>query len=173
MASCGRCPCRAFIWFVWVLHVIICIVYAALALYTYHNMDKLLSDVKSDGDRNIKPFKHGILAALLLGFLLVILWIIFSFFVLLGRYFSEVSMVYGFMLGWGGGLAMFELLAGLVVQNAEELAKQAKDVGRWSDRDLQGYYASFAFRFEEQLHKPHLNQPVGCQCWQGHRGLRR
>eukprot|EP00983_Pelagomonas_calceolata_P103707 1158942-Pelagomonas_calceolata.AAC.3 len=28
------------------------------------------------------------------------------------------------MLGWGAGIAMFQLLAGLVVQNAEELANQ-------------------------------------------------
>eukprot|EP00200_Dunaliella_tertiolecta_P002350 CAMPEP_0202357582 /NCGR_PEP_ID=MMETSP1126-20121109/11552_1 /ASSEMBLY_ACC=CAM_ASM_000457 /TAXON_ID=3047 /ORGANISM="Dunaliella tertiolecta, Strain CCMP1320" /LENGTH=164 /DNA_ID=CAMNT_0048950493 /DNA_START=228 /DNA_END=722 /DNA_ORIENTATION=+ len=110
-------------------------------------MDSLLDDVKSSGDRDISAFKHGILAALLLGFLLVILWIIFSFFVILGRYFSDVSMVYGFMLGWGAGIAMFQLLAGLVVQNAEELAKQAKDVGRWTDQDLQGYYATFAFSY--------------------------
>jgi len=34
--------------------------------------------------RDVSAFKNGILAALMLGFLMVILWIIFSFFVLIG-----------------------------------------------------------------------------------------
>lgn len=51
------------------------------------------------------------------------------------------------MIGWGIGTAMFQLLAGLVVQNAAPLADSLLETGNWTDRDHQSYFATFAFRY--------------------------
>eukprot|EP00197_Chlamydomonas_leiostraca_P006257 CAMPEP_0202862590 /NCGR_PEP_ID=MMETSP1391-20130828/3576_1 /ASSEMBLY_ACC=CAM_ASM_000867 /TAXON_ID=1034604 /ORGANISM="Chlamydomonas leiostraca, Strain SAG 11-49" /LENGTH=136 /DNA_ID=CAMNT_0049542139 /DNA_START=262 /DNA_END=672 /DNA_ORIENTATION=+ len=85
------------------------------------------------------------MSACMLGFLIVFTFIIYSFIVLVSRFFSDAKLAYGIMLGMAINCAWFQLLAGLVLQTSEPLAKQFRDYGYWSDRMFQTFQATWVW----------------------------
>ncbi|EFJ49063.1 hypothetical protein VOLCADRAFT_104502 [Volvox carteri f. nagariensis] len=122
-----------------------------------HPLMRLLGQASEDlqllSDR-LKPlvdarpaFKNSLLASCILGFLVVLFWIIFSFFVLIGRFFGTLPLGYGVMLGSCAHTGFFSLLAGLVLQTHEVLADNFRKYGIWSSADYQTYLSTYAFNY--------------------------
>ncbi|KXZ48844.1 hypothetical protein GPECTOR_25g429 [Gonium pectorale] len=78
---------------------------------------------------------------------MVIFWIIFSFVVLIGRFFGSLPFAYGVMLGSCSHTGFFMLLAGLVLQTHENLAEAFQRNRIWSSSDYQTYIATFSFNY--------------------------
>ncbi|GIL51266.1 hypothetical protein Vafri_7138 [Volvox africanus] len=136
---------RSIVWTLWGINLLLSIVYLAISLVTFHNIQwgmKFLSDFP-----NRAAFKHSLLASCILGFLIVLFWIIFSFFVLVGRFFASLPLSYGVMLGTCCHTGFFSLLAGLVLQTHDELGAQFRKLGHWSAADYQTYIATYVFNY--------------------------
>ncbi|KAG2428967.1 hypothetical protein HXX76_011211 [Chlamydomonas incerta] len=82
-----------------------------------------------------------------MGFLMVLFWVIFSFFILIGRLFSALPLGYGLMLGSCSHTGLFMILAGLVLQTHYSLAEAFERAGIWSSGDLQTYTATYVFNY--------------------------
>ncbi|GLI61992.1 hypothetical protein VaNZ11_004562 [Volvox africanus] len=136
---------RSIVWTLWGINLLLSSVYLAISLVTFHNVQlgvKFLSDFP-----NRAAFKQSLLASCILGFLIVLFWVIFSFFVLVGRFFAALPLSYGVMLGTCCHTGFFSLLAGLVLQTHDELAAQFRKLGHWSAADYQTYTSTYAFNY--------------------------
>ncbi|GLC48985.1 hypothetical protein PLESTB_000170000 [Pleodorina starrii] len=136
---------RCLVWSLWALNLFISSVYLAISLVTFHNVKHGVKYLVQFENR--EAFKNSLLAACILGFLVVLFWIIFSFFVLFLRFFSSLPLGYGVMLGSCSHTGFFMLLCGLVLQTHESLASKFRDLKIWSSPDYQTYLATFIFNY--------------------------
>ncbi|KAG2496959.1 hypothetical protein HYH03_004965 [Edaphochlamys debaryana] len=117
----------------------------AIALTTFYNVQSGVKYLRSF--ENSSAYKDSLLASCMIGFLVVLFWVVFSFFILLGRFFGSIAMGFGMLLGSCSHTGFFMLLAGLVLQTHENLASSFKDAGIWSSNDYSTYVATFAFNY--------------------------
>ncbi|GIL75378.1 hypothetical protein Vretimale_7957 [Volvox reticuliferus] len=141
----GHFGARSIVWVFWFMNLLLSIVYLAISIVTFHNVQWGMKFLKDFPNR--AAFKNSLLASCMLSFLIVLFWIIFSFFVLLGRFFAALPLGYGVILGTCCHTGFFSLLAGLVLQTHEDLAAQFKKYGHWSGADYQTYVATYAFNY--------------------------
>mmetsp|Transcript_26517 Transcript_26517/g.78758 ORF Transcript_26517/g.78758 Transcript_26517/m.78758 type:complete len:230 (-) Transcript_26517:458-1147(-) len=135
---------KAVVWSLWGLHAAISIVYIAIAIVTAENIDRVnfLGGVSAD------LFKSGLMASVVMGIIVVIIFIAMSPVVMLGRVFGKaMSMAYGVMLGISFQASLFMLLAGLVLHASEDLAGNLQSSNIWSKSDYDTYVATFSFSY--------------------------
>ncbi|PNW83020.1 hypothetical protein CHLRE_06g303350v5 [Chlamydomonas reinhardtii] len=145
MAGCCSCNSRTkcFVWVLWLVNLLVSAVYLGISLTTFYNVQHGYKFVVN-ADR---PYKDSSLGACMMGFLMVLFWVIFSFFILIGRLFSAMPLGYGLMLGSCSHTGLFMILAGLVLQTHYSLAEAFQKSGIWSTADLQTYTATYVFNY--------------------------
>lgn len=116
-------------------------------MYTFNNLVQGFNRVVWDDNGPYGAFKGSLLGSCMIGFIIVLYWIVFSFFILLGRFCIYLPMGYGMMVGSCTHTGFFMLLAGLVLQTHEDLAEQFQKARLWSSRDFTTYQATYAFSY--------------------------
>ncbi|GAX73695.1 hypothetical protein CEUSTIGMA_g1147.t1 [Chlamydomonas eustigma] len=94
-------------------------------------------------------YTTGLMASVVLGFIINFFFMIFSPFVLVGKRFgADLKLCYGMMLGSCISSAWFMLLAGLVLNSAMSMAQQLHTSDSvWSTMDFSVYVATFSFSY--------------------------
>ncbi|KAL6760885.1 hypothetical protein V8C86DRAFT_1008754 [Haematococcus lacustris] len=141
------CSGKTFVWLAWALNTFISGVYLGLAATSYNSVTTGVSKLVGD-QAQITMFRNCLLASCILGFLIVIFWVLLSFLIMLGKLFGgDIKLWYGIVLGAAFHTAWFQLLAGLVLQFSERQMQVLKDVGIWSTRQFQSYQATYVFSY--------------------------
>lgn len=144
----GRCGCsgaRVVLWGLWIVNALASIIYLGVSMYTFNNVRTGVSHLSSFP--NSDAFKSSMLSATMLGFIVVLFFLVFSFFVLAIGMFRDVSLGYGIMLGACTHTSFFMLLAGLVLQSDESLADAFHKKGIWSLNAYRSYVVTYGFSY--------------------------
>lgn len=138
--SCGP---NLLLWVAWGVNAVLSIVYLAVSLNTFYN----LQQVRFYGNLNTAQWKDALSASCMMGFLVILFFLIYSFFILLGRMFRDLKLAFGIMLGTCVHTAFFMLLAGLVLHSSENVFQRMEQSKAWSSHKYNAYVATFAFSY--------------------------
>ena len=143
--------CTTLVWGYWLLLALISGTYAALSFATFSHV----YSAYDDGEDNNKAFR-AVLAATIFGSVLVLLFLIFSFLVLLRstvtskKAGSNPGSAYAFMLSSSLHMALTSLLCALVLhgfeEDVEEKLEEVESID-WQEVQTNTYQATWAFAF--------------------------
>lgn len=137
---------KAVCWVFWGFHFLISLVYLGLAVTTATNINSIQNAIT--GGSNIMVYKSGLMASVVLGFIIVFCYAVFSPIVLVGKHFgSDMSLSYGIMLGACFNSAWFMLLAGLVLNAAVDLGNDLVAKKWWTANQFNIFQATYAFSY--------------------------
>lgn len=142
-SGCGQM--KAFVWIFWIVNTFFSSIYSGLSLATFSNIKSGTENFVFESDTQRNTYRNSLLASCMLGFLIVLFFMIFSFLVLIARTFGDVKLSYGIMLGTALHTAWFLLLAGLVLQNRDPDMQNLQNSNVWSSNDYKTYQATYAF----------------------------
>ncbi|GFR52091.1 hypothetical protein Agub_g14601 [Astrephomene gubernaculifera] len=146
---------RILIWSLWAFTALASVAYMAVSIVTFVNIvkgvkDGYIMEYYMDGAHvksRIPAYKNGLLSSCMLGFLMALFWVIFSFFVLLRRVFRNVSMGYGVLLATCSHTGCFMLLAGLMLNSQKRVASDLQNYAFWGASGYHIYVTTFAFNY--------------------------
>lgn len=139
---------KALVWVFWSVNTFFSAIYSALALTTFNAIREGTSKLIFADPSYGKSFTNSLLGSCMMGFLIVVFFMVYSFLVLISRAFGDVKLAYGVMLGTAIHTSWFMLLAALVLQNRDsDMRTNLVDQGIWSDNDLKVYQATYAFAY--------------------------
>lgn len=151
MVCCEGTCCegwKAIVWIYWSVNTFIGCIYSGLALASFSAVQSGTENLDTGGGTQTLTYRNSLMASCMLGFLIVLFFMIFSFLVLICKHvFSDVKLAYGIMLGCAIHTAWFLLLAGLVLNNRDVDMQTLKDAGIWSSATYTTYQATYVFSY--------------------------
>lgn len=150
MACPSCCSChgmKAVVWVFWCFNTFFGVIYSGLALASFSAVRSGTEHFEMDSETQKATYRNSLLASCMLGFLMVLFFMVYSFLVLIWRQFGDAKLAYGIMLGTAIHTAWFMILAGLVLQNRDGDMELLKNAGWWSDGDYKTYQATYIFSY--------------------------
>lgn len=135
-------------WLYWIALALISATYAAISLASFANIYRAYDDENTANDEELR----GILAATIFGCVLAVVFIAFSFLIMLGKTLasSGAGFGYGLLLASTLHMSVTSLLCALVLQGFEEMVEdELEDIDEvdWQGVETNTYAATWSLAY--------------------------
>jgi len=139
-------PSKRTLWFVWAIHALCSATFLGLAVTVSNAIQYVRSKSALSGVDS--TFYDGWMAACVLPFIVVFLFLIASPFIIAGKVFGfKMETSHGMLLGSAFNGAWVVLLSGLLLNANHNLAISLNNANWWSSSTLSAYNAAYAFAY--------------------------
>lgn len=133
-------------WVFWGFHFLISLVYLGLSVTTATNINAIQNYII--GGSSTMVYKSGLMASVVLGFIIVFCFAVFSPIVMVGKHFgSDLRLSYGIMIGACFNSGWFMLLAGLVLNASNDLGADLQAKKLWNANQYNVFQSTFGFSY--------------------------